>query len=92
MDFQPTEEFRTLQKDNPTRREAENDAVAFFRVAQTSDGQRVLAFLERFTDRPVPFEQLPHGAVHKEGQRWILREIRTQVAFGERVLHGSSIA
>lgn len=86
----PTPEFAANKARNDERRiEAANDAVAFWRMAQTDDGKRILAFLERFTDRPVPLEQMPFGAVHKEGQRWLLREIRTQIATGEREIHGS---
>jgi hypothetical protein len=53
---------------------------------QVTDQQLLLSYLDDFTDRPVVFEMLPHGAVHKEGQRWLLREIKNQAAQGNAIL------
>lgn len=86
--IEPTSEFKIGITDaqRAALQERKILAVAFHRMAQTDDGKRVLAYLEAFTNRPVPLEQLPHGAVHKEGQRWLIHEIHTQVAQGERYL------
>jgi hypothetical protein len=88
----PTPEFVATMTDHQraARKEVANIAVAFYRMAQTEDGKRVLEYLSKFTSRPVPLEQLPHGAVHKEGQLWLIHEIRTQIAQGEKALASST--
>lgn len=91
MNSGPSEGFSAAQLPEKARAmlvTQKNIAAAFCRMAQTEDGKIILAFLERFTARPVPLEMLPHGAVHKEGQRWLLHEIREQISQGERVLNG----
>lgn len=91
-DFEPTAEFAPQTTDSQEakardRRIArENIAVAAYRVLQTDDGKLLLKHLDEFSDRPVVFEMLPHGAVHKEGQRWLLREIQNQAAIGQAIL------
>lgn len=95
MEMMPSPEFQTELSlaSREARIAIDNVAIAFYRMSKDDmspgDGALILGFLDRFTDRPVPIEHLPHGAVHKEGGRWILREIRTQITAGERALHGN---
>ena len=86
--FTPTREFvpDITNQRRAAQKEMANTAVAFYRMSQTEDGKAVLAYLDKFTSRPVPLELLPHAAVHKEGQLWLIREIRTQIAQGENAL------
>jgi hypothetical protein len=86
--IQPTAEFAAAVSDTQAAAVKERKilAVTFHRLFNSEDGKRVLSFLSDFTSRPVPLEQLPHGAVHKEGQNWLIHEIRTQIAQGEKHL------
>jgi hypothetical protein len=91
-DIEPSREFTQQVTDQQeaaerNRRVAlENIAVAAHRILESDDGKLLLSYLDDFTDRPVVFEMLPHGAVHKEGQRWLLREIKNQAAQGNAIL------
>lgn len=85
-DFFNPEENEEIKK---LVKEAKNDAVAFYRLFSSEDGQRVLDYIERFVSRPVPVEHLPYGAVHKEGQQWLLYNIRSLIERGRRLTHGS---
>lgn len=82
-------DFAAKRKPNVIRKEEANVAVSVFRIAQTEDGKRLLAYLDELTDRPVPVESLQPGAIYREGQRAVFRNIRSQIALGEKALYGS---
>lgn len=56
--------------------------------ATQEDAELVWEDFERMTDRQVSPETFPHGAVFREGQRNLFREIREKVQEGERLRHG----